>query len=253
MPTEEKIIRKMVKLIETNLIGAENTFLLSLLVKEYLFNKSAYEVILYIKNKRPLKISNRIFHSGIDMTSKVCEFITNNLLSEDSTIIDCGCGSGIISLLVSEYVSRVIAFDINEEAVEIAKQNLKNVKNVKVIKHDFRNIQKINDEDFTAVIFNAPFYVVRNSFPISREMQGWLISESDIPKFFRFCIKNLKKGGHIYLILSLLGSYKIYLSYIFSLKKIMFSNCWVFWDRISYNGKIIIEPIILIDILLTEK
>ncbi len=67
------------------------------------------------------------FGTGNHPTTRICiEFIINiSKKNQNITFIDCGCGSGILSLVASKYgYKKIVLFDKDFEATKISKENL---------------------------------------------------------------------------------------------------------------------------------
>lgn len=76
----------------------------------------------------------------------------------EGDFLDVGCGYGPIGLSIAKYFNRhVDMIDINERAVELAKENaeLNKVENVKILQSNlFENIQ--DDQVYAAILTNPP-------------------------------------------------------------------------------------------------
>jgi len=85
-------------------------------------------------------------------------YIENIPSQKDKTVLEVGCGCGVISLLIAlNGVGNIIAVDINPIAVENTVENCKmyNIDNATVLQSDlFENI----DGKFDSIIFAAPYY-----------------------------------------------------------------------------------------------
>lgn len=54
------------------------------------------------------------------------------ILETDSSVIDVGCGTGRLSFLIADKVSKVIGIDLSEKNIEKANQNLRKKPNEKI-------------------------------------------------------------------------------------------------------------------------
>lgn len=83
----------------------------------------------------------------------------NKLFNKEISIIDLGCGSGAIGLTLKEKLTNintdVTLVDISEEALEVAKENAKNLNiEVNFLKNDM--LENI-DKKFDVIISNPPY------------------------------------------------------------------------------------------------
>ncbi|MBN2051946.1 methyltransferase [Candidatus Woesearchaeota archaeon] len=94
-----------------------------------------------------------IFQDSQFLASKL-----NEIISQNSKVLDMGTGSGIQAIFSSDKASEVVAADINAASVECAEKNvlLHGLKNkIKVLQSDlFENIK----DKFDVIIWNPPFY-----------------------------------------------------------------------------------------------
>ncbi|MCS7151123.1 MAG: tRNA (adenine-N1)-methyltransferase [Endomicrobia bacterium] len=92
-------------------------------------------------------------------------------------VLECGCGSGALTLFLLRMVGengKVVAVDIREDMIEVAKQNIENfynkpieeIKNLQIIQLDFK--QGINDKNFDRVIVDIsdPWEVLENVYSV---------------------------------------------------------------------------------------
>lgn len=86
-------------------------------------------------------------------------------LKKSDVVYDIGAGSGIISAVLSDYVSHVIAIEYDQRMAAKITENTKNLTNVKVISADFLTYElpQINYKVFA----NIPFHL---SSPILRKL-----------------------------------------------------------------------------------
>lgn len=129
--------------------------------------------------------------SGVFSKEKI-DYGTNVLLNslpilkQNSTILDVGCGYGIIGIcLASAYpASKVDLIDVNERAIEITKKNIKNnsLKNAECFTSNlFENIE--NNYDY--IISNPPIRA-------GKEVVHKIVTDS----FY-----HLNNGGELYIVI----------------------------------------------------
>ena len=116
----------------------------------YIFGKSYFYGREFIVNENVL-IPRQDTEILIE---KICEDI--NARSEQVSVLDIGTGSGAIAVTIQkETGSKLIAVDISEKALEVARQNAKNLEaDVKFVKSDlFSNVQG----KFDFIVSNPPY------------------------------------------------------------------------------------------------
>lgn len=82
--------------------------------------------------------------------------------SEGKRALDIGCGTGLIALMLAQRNGslNIIGIDIDDEAVEQAKENVGNSRwndRIEIKKHDF-NEDFHTSEPFDLIVSNPPFY-----------------------------------------------------------------------------------------------
>ena len=93
--------------------------------------------------------------------SNVIEFIANEANNEDE-ILEIGSGLGFVTEQLVQKAKKVVAVEIDKQAVQILKKNLSNYKNFHLIENDILKI-KINELPFSEnkikIIANIPYYI----------------------------------------------------------------------------------------------
>ncbi len=119
--------------------------------------------------------------------------------NEATTLIDVGCGSGAIALSLKKEESKlnVLASDISEEAIEVAKLNAKNLEaDVKFLCGDM--LQPFIDENIKVdILVSNPPYIpqaeVMESSVVDYEPHVALFGGSDGLKFYRMIFESAHK------------------------------------------------------------
>ncbi len=75
-------------------------------------------------------------------------------LKSNENVVDLYCGSGVIGILLSEYARRVIGVEVNEESINLAKENAKDIDNITFIK------ARVEDVAENKILRNADVVVV---------------------------------------------------------------------------------------------
>lgn len=134
-------------------------------IKKYLVQRGKYRMPLqYILGEwefygYPFKVAEGVLIPRQD-TEILIESCKNYLFGkENPKILDVGTGSGIIAITLAKEIqnSFVVALDINEKAIELAKTNadLNSVDNIKIVLSDlFSNVE---NEKFDLIVSNPPY------------------------------------------------------------------------------------------------
>lgn len=99
------------------------------------------------------------FNFSIDSVL-IARFLLENT-SNDNEILDIGTGNAVIPLIIqTEIKNQIIAFEIQKESYELAKENVSynKVETVNLINDDIKNIDKYNFTKFDNIICNPPFF-----------------------------------------------------------------------------------------------
>jgi len=116
-------------------------------------------------------------------------------------VLDMGTGSGIQAIEAAKTSSLVIAADINEDAIEYAKEEAKNINNIKFIQTDlFSNLENYK-HSFNLIIFNPPYLPNDErikDIALDGGKEGYELTE----RFFNDVNDYLKEDGKILLLFS---------------------------------------------------
>lgn len=145
-------------------------------------------LIRYLKKDRwyrydGLKVMVRqgVFHPGFFFSSK---FLIETLRGEDlkgRTVLELGCGSGLISVWCTRAGAQVTASDINPKAVENAQENLElNQQTATCQVSDL--FEAIPVQCFDYILVNPPYYPKR---PADMRERAWFCGEG-FEYFHRF-------------------------------------------------------------------
>lgn len=96
------------------------------------------------------------FGTGTHETTRLCATMLEKYVTKDSTVLDVGCGSGILAICASKLGAKeCYAYDIDPVAVRVARENIKDndVVNVECETSDLlRDVKKIKYGVITANI-----------------------------------------------------------------------------------------------------
>lgn len=122
------------------------------------------------------------------VTSFVHRFLMEHL-SPDAMICDLTAGNGNDSLFCVQHFKHVIAFDIQEEAIQATQTKCKNALNLRLIHDDHANVSQYVHEPIDAVLFNSGYLPKSNSPLTTHPTSSCKAIESSF--------KVLKKGGYL--------------------------------------------------------
>ena len=97
------------------------------------------------------------------IAGEMIHYISNNYSLNNYSIADLGCGTGILGISAALCgCKNVFLFDIDEEALDIAKNNIEKLEledNIQIIQMDVNQLRQCNklNKYFDLVITNPPF------------------------------------------------------------------------------------------------
>lgn len=168
--------------------------------RAFIKRRGTFEPLQYILGKVEFYGLKLIVNRSVLIPRPETELLVENIINQCSKnkellILDVGCGSGNISiaLAVNLEFAKIIAIDINEEILNIAKENAKlhgvsnkiNFINHNILKNNFDNFPK-----FDIIVSNPP-YVSKESFlKLQKEIRDYeprvaVTDEHDGYTFFR--------------------------------------------------------------------
>ena len=103
------------------------------------------------------------YQTPASVAGEMIHYISNNYSIQNYSIADLGCGTGILGIAAALCgCKNVFLFDIDEEALEIAKNNVESLElndNIQIIQTDVNQLRlckKLN-KYFDLIITNPPF------------------------------------------------------------------------------------------------
>ena len=135
------------------------------------------------------------------------ELLAGNLPAENGDyVLDMGCGIGIQAMVASRKARRVLAVDINPQAIDAARRNAEKNKAENIeyrISNLFENIKE--EEKFDLIIFNPPYLPSEEKDPQAQAWAGGTMGREIIDKFIVDAPKHLTEKGRIQLLISSLN------------------------------------------------
>lgn len=141
-----------------------------------------------------------IFHPGLFFSTKwmLQNTLTYNL--QNKTLLEVGCGSGLISIAAAKAGAIVTAIDINPLAVQTAQKNAKDNKvNVEVIESNM--FSALGNRKFDYLLITPPYY---KKNPKNDTEKAWYCGEylEYFELLFSTLAKHLKTDTTVLMILS---------------------------------------------------
>ncbi len=115
------------------------------------------------------------FGTGTHESTRMCIELLENYVSKGNTLLDVGCGSGILSIIGAKLgCSRVLGIDPDPVAVKVAEENIliNNVEHIVTVKKAV--IEELEVQAFDVVVANIIADVIIN---ISDKVKQFLIGE----------------------------------------------------------------------------
>ena len=98
-----------------------------------------------------------VFHPGLFFSTKFLLSFLKTASLKGNTLLELGCGSGLISIVSAKAGAEVTASDFSNEAIRNVKINSQLTEvNVKIIYSDL--FEKIDKQAFDWIIINPPYY-----------------------------------------------------------------------------------------------
>ena len=146
----------------------------------------------------PSVANPKVLRTGAFFASR----IDNQLVAADADVLDLGTGSGVCALFAARHARRVVAVDVNPEAVRCATVNaLMNRLDARIEVRQGDLFAPVADRRFDLVLFNPPFIV---GAPKDARDAAW--RSSDLPQRFAAGLAaRLKPRGAALVLLSSFG------------------------------------------------
>ncbi len=130
----------------------------------------------------------------------MCNYLPNEL----GSVLEIGCGSGIISIHLAKKGNIVTSVDINPKAVKATKFNAKqNQVNVEVL--EGKMFEQVQGRKFDSIICNPPYLPPTDDYndpELALAVEGGPTGSEFTIDFLSKAADYLNTGGNIYLIIS---------------------------------------------------
>lgn len=180
-------------------------------LKFHLWQKRRFNrlVLEYVSGK-PFLILPQVFNPTLFYSSELLvDSLNEKLVPAGSLVLDMGTGSGIGAIFAARWADRVVAVDINPDAVRCARINalLNDVQDtVAVVQGDL--FAPLAGESFDVILFNPPYYRGEPNSTLDHAFHATDVVE----RFADDLAAHLKPGGHALVLLSSTGDEASFLS-----------------------------------------
>ena len=132
--------------------------------------------------------------------------LADNLkVSVGGEVLELGTGSGLQAILAAKQGAKVVATDINPEAIECARKNAE--ENGVEIEFLVGDLFEPNEKKFDLIIFNPPY--LQKDGPVKKPIDLSYNSSEVIPRFLEEYEKYLKPGGRAVIVNSSISGVEV--------------------------------------------
>ena len=127
-----------------------------------------------VKIKQPTKG----YRAGTDAILLASSIIAK----ENEMVLELGCGSGIVMLLASFHnkSAQFTGLEKSEEMLELARQNTRDNKNIKIVSGSIRNIPKNWHLKYDQLMANPPYFDDRRAVRMPKNKQASFVNKKGI-------------------------------------------------------------------------
>lgn len=118
------------------------------------------------------------FGTGTHETTQMCALLGEKYIKSGDRVLDLGCGTAVLAILGAKFgASSVLAADIDDAAVKVARQNVDNNNQTDIIKVKQAVLSDIPKESFDLIFINIIADVILD---ISKDIKNYLKSGTKI-------------------------------------------------------------------------
>ncbi len=174
--------------------------------KELIRRRKKSEPIAYIINKKDFWKDSFFVDNSVLIPRPDSEIVIETVINyfpdknQNLKILDLGTGSGclIISLLREFKKSKGVGIDLDKSALEIAKQNKKNLLNEERLKFYHADFSEFNTKNYDLIVCNPPYISTLLKDKLLKDVQDFepeiaLYAKEDGLSCFKMVLNNLMK------------------------------------------------------------
>ena len=188
-----------------------------ILYRELLKRRCKFEPLQYITGSTEFyglefKVTPAVLIPRPETELLVETIVSNYREKEIIKILDIGTGSGNISITLAKLLpeASIVAIDISEEALTIARENANHnfaADRIQFLCHDILSDALIKDNDFDIIVSNPPYVTLKDFQRLDNELKDHeptiaLTDQSDGLSFYRAITSKagfyLKNAGEVY-------------------------------------------------------
>jgi release factor glutamine methyltransferase len=158
----------------------------------------------------PFVVMPSVFNPKVPRTGEfLASRLDARLVGRDAEVLDMGTGCGVCAVFAAKHARRVVAVDINAEAVRCAGINARlNHQEAKIDVRQGDLFEPVRSERFDLVLFNPPFL---RGTPRDDRDRAW--RSSDVAERFAAGLgDHLNPGGSALVVLSSFGDSRAFLA-----------------------------------------
>lgn len=146
-----------------------------------------------------LQIPPQVFHPGFFFSTRLLLNYIKQLPMKGKSLLEPGCGSGLISIYAARKGASVVSTDINHVAIEFLRKNSRqNQVALTIIQSDL--FQHIPEQEFDIIAINPPYYKKQ---PQTLKDYAWNCGENG--EYFTMLFTRLNnyihEGSEVYMVL----------------------------------------------------
>ena len=164
-----------------------------------------------------IQTDDSVYEPSDDTFLLADSIIENKSIFANCSVLEIGCGAGLLSIIASGYCRHVTAIDINKKAVDLSAENMRlnNISNMVVLRS---NLFEDIDRKFNIMIFNTPYLPQSDEetidSPINLAWDGGKDGRKVIDRFLKEAKSHLNSNGRLIFLESSLSSYNRSLDYL---------------------------------------